>query len=257
MKIFRTFKKSALSLLGVSAAAAALCLPLTAGALDKVIPLPEPIPPVVKKIVNIPCCRCLQGAKSGVDISTDGSVPWLVTAATLSQSPGGAVTPVFQPGLISNPHPSWTVATSQLLPAGWLQPAPAGPYSNFTNGPYTYKLSIMVPKCIIPMGVKLTGKFSADDEAKLYLDPPPSSSSSAPIYLGMQGFNNVTSFTQAMNVPGVWTLRAEIRNVGGGPTAFAVKGFVTRACKGGDTGISMPAPEPVPTPYPFPVEETQ
>lgn len=170
--------------------------------------IPRPVP-----TIQVPCCRCVDGAQHQVVINT-GVAPWRVTTPT---------PPITQP---QAPVPASNLAwTNALAPASWVSHA-----NGSQVGDYVYELRIEVPRCMIAGRVVLTGGFSADNGAKLYLiqgSNPPVQIAAAP---PPTAFQNATPFPNQVLQPGnVYTLRAIVTNLHG-PSGFILRGQVSVAC---------------------------
>lgn len=209
-----------------------------------------------KPDIVVNCCKCIGEGTEGVNIST-GKASWTVSKAPTAAAsfvPGGAVgfvptnpNPQVVPGNIgANPAPNvWTNATG----ADWLQPTAAGSTplwngvaSSYANGHWTYVLKIQVPNCTIPQKVTISGSIASDDAARVYLQSGLTNSpviqdlvKATPAHFStasIQNFNAVlnpipgTGFTK----PGIYFLRVEVDNLGGGPTGMALNGKLSGEC---------------------------
>lgn len=207
---------------------------------DAAIP-PPPKPGVKEVVVN--CCKCLGQESGAVSINT-GAAPWMVsstptppwqTVAQWQANPGfngvSNPSPLVYPGNIGvNPLPN--VWTNALAPAAWLQPNASTTMGSYANGHYTYKLRIRVPNCTIKQKVVISGRIAADDLAKMYVDGSgggPVLLSSPPPYAGF-GTAGIKTFSHTLSGPGVYTLRVEVDNLGGGPTGIVVNGTANGKC---------------------------
>ncbi|HVQ07845.1 MAG TPA: hypothetical protein VMS43_05380 [Allosphingosinicella sp.] len=168
----------------------------------------QPRPDIPADAIRVPCCRCLDGHQQVVNINTR-TAPWQVG------SPGSTgVQPVVAAGNVS-----WY----PVPPAGWV-----GPPGNPTAvGDYTYFIRIYVPRCTIPGRVILSGRFGADNSARVFLDSGQiAASQGTPNYGFLQG--SITPFSTPVG-PGVHTLRVVVRNIGG-PTGMILQGQLTFTC---------------------------
>lgn len=237
------------ALLGAALAAATLT---TAGQAQRgAVPLPVPPPPPgVGQEVVVNCCKCIGEEGKPVGINT-GATPWTVSSAVspiwqpVNQwiaNPGltGATNPSPQvaPGNVgTNPLPN--VWTNTLAPASWLQPSPGATLGSYANGHYTYKLKIRVPNCAIKQRVFISGSIAADDVAKVYVDgvgggavalspaaPHPFAGFST---AAVKNFNHPLG-NPSHTPPGVYTIRVEVDNLGGGPTGIVVRGVAKGQC---------------------------
>jgi hypothetical protein len=162
-------------------------------------------------LITVPCCKCLGGSFS-VDLSTGQSSPvdslWKVNGGNAFTTP---------------PFSSW----GTLPAAKWIQPvASPTPSPSVPPGVYKYTVPFTVPTCTIPMGVRLDGKFLADNSAKVFLDttqvascPGPSCFSGTP-----------TSFSIPSIAAGIHTLRIEVTNISG-PSGLIVSAALKGQCK--------------------------
>lgn len=204
--------------------------------------------------ITLECCKCVDGREQApIDIST-GVAKWTVSktpSAGPTMPPGGwaagvpvvpsNTSPQVTPGNIGpNPAPgTWTSGTG----AAWLQPTAAGSApkwnaaaSSYQNGHWTYILKIRVPNCTIPQKVSIKGMVAADDAARIYLYGP--SSAVQPVLTSPLGnFGSPTPFSADINLgangytkPGVYELRVEMDNLGGGPSAISLKGTMNSVC---------------------------
>lgn len=207
--------------------------------------------------ITLDCCRCVDGREQKpIDIST-GVAKWSVsktpTAAPAMPAGGwGAGVPVVPsnmspqvvPGNIG-PNPAagtWTSGTG----AAWLQPTAAGSApmwnaaaSSYNNGHWTYVLKIRIPNCTIPQKVKISGSVAADDAARVYLDS--STGTQTLVNTPTANFGAPTNFSADVNLatsgvnsgftkPGIYYLRVEMDNLGGGPSAISLKGSLSSVC---------------------------
>ena len=125
-------------------------------------------PPGATGVVTISCCRCLGQESDAAKIST-GTAPWRVSSVIGPVNSPTNTSPLMVPGAIA-PHSAWTTA---LAPAKWLQPSASTTRNDvFPNGHVTYALKIRVPNCAIGQRVTLSGRFAADDQAKMFVDRP-------------------------------------------------------------------------------------
>jgi hypothetical protein len=163
---------------------------------------------------SVPCCKCL-GETLKVDLSTGQTSPidqrWRVNNGNAYTTP---------------PYPGWIA----LAPARWIQPvASPTPSGNVPgNTVYRYTLQFTVPKCTIPMNVRLTGSFAADNSAKAFLDGVPIASCAGPKCF------NTPQAPVPLNVPSVapgpHTLEFQVANISG-PSGLIVNAQLQVECK--------------------------
>lgn len=156
------------------------------------------------KVVRAICCRCVDGSQQTVSLNTR-TAPWTVSTGN------GPAQPVINGG-----NPGWSPAA----PAGWVAPPkPSGTI-------YTYKLTIVVPRCVIGGRVALKGRFGADNSGQLKLNGNTIASTSG----GIQGFQapNFGSFSTNIG-PGTYTLSVEVKNPHG-PTGMVLQGDLITQC---------------------------
>jgi len=160
------------------------------------------------RAVTLPCCRCLDGKSTSVDVST-GTAAWNVAF--------GSATP--QP-VVPASNVSWT----PVPPGKWV-----GPSGNAAVGDYTYTMPFQVPKCVIPMQVTISGKFAADNSGKLYIDGNfVKASQGTPNYGFLPG--SVTPFTwTGVLTPGAHAINMVVTN-SSGPTGVVVAATITVTC---------------------------
>jgi hypothetical protein len=219
---------------------AALGMILAASAAGTIVQAQDagrPVPPPPggqggELVIN--CCRCL-GQESGASNISTGTAPWRVSSVLAPPNVPTNSSALTVPGAIANPHPSWTTA---LTPAKWLQPsASATRNDGFLNGHVTYVLKLRVPNCTIKQRVVLSGRIAADDVARMFVEGPGHPPST--MIAGPAGFPvgsdkpfsvqlGVSGFTQ----PGLYTLRVEVDNLGGGPFAMILNGTANGKCDG-------------------------
>jgi len=158
--------------------------------------------------VRVPCCRCLDGSQQRVNLDTR-TAPWRVS--------GPAV--VGLPLAVAATNVSW----APVPPAGWV-----GPPGNPTAvGDYTYAIRVFVPRCVIPARVMLSGRFGADNSARVFLDGNQiATSQGTPNYGFLPG--SITPFSAQVG-PGLHTIRVIVRNIGG-PTGMILQGQLTFTC---------------------------
>jgi hypothetical protein len=159
------------------------------------------------RIIRLPCCRCLDGKRTNVNVST-GTVPWNVAFGNSAAQPAA---------LTSN------VAWAPVPPGHWI-----GTGSE-TAGNYTFQMPFQVPRCVIPMQVTISGKFAADNSAKLYIEGNlVASSLGTPNYGFLPG--SVTPFTwSGPLVPGAHSIKVVVTN-SDGPTGLVVAATITVTC---------------------------
>lgn len=163
---------------------------------------------VPRDAIRVPCCRCLDGTRQTVNINT-GTARWQVT------SPGSTgIQPVALAG-----NPAWT----PVPPARWVGP----PGNPTTVGDYTYFIRIYVPRCTIPPRVVMSGRFAADNSARVFLDANQiAASQGTPNYGFLPG--SITPFSASLS-PGLHTVRVIVRNISG-PTGMILQGSLTITC---------------------------
>jgi hypothetical protein len=179
-----------------------------------------------KDVINVPCCQCIDGKETVIDLSTGGTAPWT--------SPSGAVS-------AATPAGPWASSP----PAKWIYTG------NTARGLYTYQLAIHIPKCIIPMSIKIEGKGWGDDIFKMQLDGNPmGSSSNAAVVVnqiggtwpstaynagsyGGFGASNVLNISQNLSGSGANHVLTAIVDNAGGPTGFLFNGKLTMKCSSG------------------------
>lgn len=171
-------------------------------------------PPV--RTITIPCCKCIGGEGSVTSINTGnaaGSEPYQVSGPSVTNPVAVAVT-------------YWT---NTLSPAGFVQPNNNIGGNAFPPGLYNYTVQFVVPKCTIPMKVTVSGKFAADNGAKVFFDTNPIATQFPTPF--PNGFvpGNEGSFTAVTMTPGTHTLRFEVRN-SGGPSGLVVNAAVRTIC---------------------------
>lgn len=195
----------------------AMALALTLVGTNSALPLAaqertgvRPPPP---RAIELPCCRCLDGKKTSVNVST-GTAPWSVAFGNSGAAPAG---------LVSN------VAWTPVPPGKWI-----GPGSD-KEGDYTYQMPFQVPKCLIPMQVTISGKFAADNSAKLSIGGNVvASSQGTPNYGFLPG--SVTPFTWSGTLaPGPQSITVVVTN-SGGPTGLVVAATITVTCPNMNSG---------------------
>ncbi|RYE03183.1 MAG: hypothetical protein EOP61_05750 [Sphingomonadales bacterium] len=162
-------------------------------------------PQAADRVLKVPCCRCVDGNKLSVAVDTGRVSGWTVTkpGSTAAQ----AVVPASNPG--------W----APVAPASWVG-APGDPRN---PGVYVYEFRFEVPRCVIPGGVSIAGRFAGDNSAKLMLD--------GALVATNSGFkaNQITNYTKTGIGPGTHVLRVEVTNIDV-VTALALSGTITVAC---------------------------
>ena len=167
--------------------------------------------PVGREVIRIPCCRCVNGPRRTVTINT-GTARWRVaTPNSTSFQPAAAVVP---------PNPAWT----PVPPAAWVGP----PGAAQTVGDYTYRLQFYVPRCMLRPIITISGRFAADNSARLLLDGVAVASSQGTAGYGFLP-GSVTPFSASATSPGLHELTIVVTN-SSGPTAVAIQGAITIAC---------------------------
>lgn len=181
--------------------AAALAMTLTTASAPAGTPVQAAGP---AKVVRAICCKCVDGSQQSASINTR-TAPWTVALGN------GAAQPVSNVG-----NPAWGAAA----PAGWVGPASAG------TGTYTYKLTIVVPQCVIGGRVTLKGRFGADNSGQLRLDGNLVASTGG----GNLGFQlpNFASFSVPVG-SGTHTIEVTVTNPHG-PTGMIVQAALLTDC---------------------------
>ncbi len=168
----------------------------------------QPSPAIPAGAIRVPCCRCLDGTRQTINLNTR-TAPWRVSR------PGSSTN---QPVV-----PAGNVSWAPVPPAGWV-----GPRGNPTTvGEYTYVLQLYVPHCTIRARVVMSGRFGADNSARLFLNSSQiAASQGTPNY----GFlpASITPFTGVL-IPGLNTISVIVRN-SGGPTGMILQGQVAITC---------------------------
>lgn len=168
-------------------------------------PAQGPRPP---RAVVLPCCRCLDGKTTTVNVST-GAVPYNVSFGS------SAAQPVV---------PASNVAWTPVPPGQWV-----GPSGNAAIGDYTYSMPFQVPKCLIPMQVTISGKFAADNSGKLYIDGNfVKASQGTPNYGFLPGSVTPFSWTGVL-APGPHAIKMVVTN-SSGPTGVVVAATIRVTC---------------------------
>jgi hypothetical protein len=160
--------------------------------------------------VNVPCCQCIDGKSTTVDIST-GTAPWTSTT--------GAV------AVVPSPEAAW----ASKPPARWIFTGSNAP------GLYTYNLVIHVPKdCIIPMEVSFKGVAFGDNNIVVKIDDRQIGTTA--VSSGGQanyGFRDPYGVPVSGNLSGGdHVLSVTVRN-DEGPTGFLLNGALTIKCSSG------------------------
>jgi hypothetical protein len=169
-----------------------------------------PAPAIAQRpvpVVNVPCCRCLDGRALTADIST-GNAPWMV-------APPVGVTTAAVP--VASPPASWTTS---LAPAKWVNHPTAGMATGF----YSYTLRIVVPKCTIPARVTIAGSLATDNQGQLVLG-----SSVPALNVASPSFTTPTAFGTASLGSGTHILTVRVRN-NELQTGLVLRGAVTVRC---------------------------
>lgn len=160
------------------------------------------------EIVQVPCCRCVDGSTSSVRVDT-GTGPWKAI------TPAPVVTGLAGPAN----HSAWAT----LAPATWV----GFPVAESRTGTYTYELRFNIPSCVIPSQFTLAGQFAADNDGRLYVLPYPAALKATPSSIGFQQ-GSVTPFQWGVS-PGLHTLRVTVHN-DDGPTGLILRGAISVAC---------------------------
>ncbi|MCR5872121.1 hypothetical protein LRS12_16225 [Sphingomonas sp. J344] len=113
-------------------------------------------------------------------------------------------------------NPAWGAAA----PAGWVGPATP------STGTYIYKLTIVVPKCVIGGKVSLKGRFGADNSGQLSIGGNVVASTAG----GNLGFQvpNFASFSVPVGA-GTHTIEVRVTNPHG-PTGMILQGALLTDC---------------------------
>jgi hypothetical protein len=172
-----------------------------------------PLPP--KQVVNVPCCRCLDGKVNTININT-GTAPWRLIEGP-SITPGLATT-------VTTPNPGWTTGA----PAQWVSNNASGTASA-PAGTYVYELPIRVPNCVIPMTINFSGKVAADNGYKAILIAPNGASSAVGSGAAPTSFQNPTPISGTLTAPGLYRLRVHVTNQGG-PQGLLVNAILKTQC---------------------------
>jgi hypothetical protein len=160
------------------------------------------------RAVSLPCCRCLDGKSTTVNVST-GTAPWNVAFGSATAQP-----------VIPASNVSWT----PVPPGSWV-----GPRGNAAIGDYTYTMPFQVPKCLIPMRVTISGKFAADNIGKLYIDGTFVKASQGTANYGFLP-GSVTPFSwSGVLTPGPHAITMVVTNTSG-PTGVVVAATITVTC---------------------------
>jgi hypothetical protein len=185
-----------------------------------------PIPQVSTKVQQLTCCECLGGVTT-LNLSTGQSSPkdpfWSVNGNAAYTTPKVS---------------SWVA----LAGAQWIQPAASPlPSNNIAPGLYKYVVKFFIPECTIRSQIQLTGKFSADNSAKAFLDTPAHAVGSC---------SGPTCFTAGVPLavnpawltPGNHTLEIDVTN-NEGYSGLIVNASLTRQCVRGNPGAAGPNTE--------------
>jgi hypothetical protein len=214
------------------AAAAVASIGTVALAQDDQRPMP-PLSQPVNNVLTLACCKCL-GTGASYSLNT-GTAPWKL----ISGPAGPAVA-------ITSPHSLWAPAS----PAQWIGPSATPVTSPSAPGGYTYQLRIVIPKCVIPSSVTISGKYWGDDEAYMSATGAAGSATPAKASGGGWGFQSIHAGTFSYTVPmsntgGVVTLTIRVPNAAGAasPAGLLVIGDVKQRC-----ATDQPGPIPVDPP---------
>ena len=192
----------------------------------------------MKGVINLPCCKCIGGQGATVSLNSgsgSGTVPYNLTG------PGAG--PIAQT-ITSNIHPLWTAS---LPPARWIHANNNNGMDTQPGGTYTYSVRLRIPKCTIPMTVRLRGEAAADDSFKAYAhnlqtnqNTPIGASPTTQIFspppvnggFGGWGFRSerIAQLAWSTNVPGDYELRFEVVNGSDGPTGLLVRAAIRTIC---------------------------
>jgi hypothetical protein len=170
-------------------------------------PVPQPI--------RLPCCQCLDGKTLPAINASTGAAPWNVAFGSSAAQPVATAS-----------NAAWT----PVSPGQWV-----GPSGSAAVGDYTYLMPFQVPKCTIPMQVTISGKFAADNSAKLYIDGTfVKASQGTPNYGFLPGSVTPFSWTGALT-PGAHAIKMVVTN-SSGPTGVVVAATITVTCPNMNAG---------------------
>ncbi|HYE27071.1 MAG TPA: hypothetical protein VEA61_02400 [Allosphingosinicella sp.] len=115
-------------------------------------------------------------------------------------------------------NPGWTTGAA---PAQWVGTKTGVP------GTYIFELRFRVPNCVIrPLGINVSGIFSADNGGVVTVDGPPVVGTAPPVW----AFQNTFPFNKSVStVPGLHTIRVTVNNQSG-PVGAVVKGTIAIRC---------------------------
>ena len=220
-----------------------LSVPIAAAQQARPAPQAQAIP---KGTIVVPCCRCIGGEGAVVNLNT-GSVPWSVTGPGVS---GTALAQTITSGI----HPLWT---ANLSPAQWVHPNNGNGADPQPGGTYNYTVRIHVPKCTIPMRVRIGGSAAGDDEIRVFFGTSnvpiavtpttaiTGSQPNVPNGAGGWGFRSerIVNFATPTFSTGTHILRIEVKNGSAGPHGLLVRAVARAACSG---ALSPDQPEAEP-----------
>ena len=198
-------------------------------------PLPAG-PAIPKGAIVVPCCRCIGGEGAVVNLNTGsgaGAVPWSVTGP-------GVTGTAFGQTINSGIHPLWT---ANLAPAQWIHPNNSNGADAQPGGTYNYTVRIVVPKCTIPMRVRVSGSAAGDDQIRVFFGSsitpiattpttPIGSAPTVPNGAGGWGFRSerIVNFTTPTFGTGTHLLRIEVTNGSAGPHGLLVRAAARAIC---------------------------
>lgn len=172
------------------------------------------VPSTQPSLPSLPCCKCLGD----------------VVTLDLGTGQGSLIDPLWKvngvPAYTTPPYPGWAAT---LTPARWIQPvASPTPSSSVPAGVYKYAVQFNVPKCTIPMEVRLDGNFAADNSAKVFMDGTLVASCS--VNACFKAPTAPVSFSVPSISPGTHTLEIEVKN-DSGPSGLVVNAQLNGQCK--------------------------
>jgi hypothetical protein len=195
-------------------------IPLFAGAIaaPKFVQAQQVDKPILppKKVVQVPCCRCLDGKINTININT-GTAPWRLVS-------GPGITTAGPATVVTTPNNAWVAGGS----AQWISNSASGTTSA-DAGTYVYELPIQVPNCVIPMKIKLNGKVAADNGYQAVLVSPGNNETTIGSDAGPLSFQNPTPISGSITMSGLHYLRIKVTNQSL-PQALLVNGVLTTEC---------------------------
>jgi hypothetical protein len=187
--------------------------------------------PKKQGIIQVPCCQCIAGKGTVIPFITGpggGAVPWQVSGPGVSN-------PVAQT-ITSGAHANWN---ANLAPASWVQPDGSNGATLHPAGTFSYRISINVPNCVIPMNVLLVGQAAGDDEVWVYRagnligQTPHVADPSLGVAAASGGYGfraaRIVSFSDIL-APGIHTLRFDVSNGPNSPHGLLVRGEIRTTC---------------------------